>query len=85
MGDIFGGIVDEKIRKILGVFIKHKGELFHLQKISKMSHVPISTSFRLVKDLVSFGFITTVKVDKFKLYKLAENEKTKLLINLWGK
>ena len=85
MNDIFSGIVDEKIRKILGVFIKNKGELFHLQKISKLSNVPISSSFRLVKRLVNFGFITTIKIDKFKVYKLADNKKTKFLTSFWVK
>jgi predicted AAA+ superfamily ATPase len=85
MNDIFSGIVDDKIRKILDVLIKNEGELYHLKKISKLSHVPISSSFRLVQKLVNFGIITTIKIDDFKLYKLAENKKTKLLVSLWGK
>jgi uncharacterized membrane protein len=85
MDNIFRGIVDDKIRKILDMFIKRKGELFHLHKISKLSNVPISSSFRMVKKLVDFGFITSIKIGKFKVYKLADNEKTKVLASFWRK
>ena len=85
MVDVFSGIVDEKIRKILDIFIKNKGELFHLKKISRLSNVPLSSSFRLVKNLVNYGLINIVKVGEFKLYKLAENKKTNLIQSIWGK
>jgi len=80
MNDVLDGLVDRKIRRILDVFIRDKDELFHLQKISKVSGVPIASSFRIVKRLVGLGFINVIKINKFKVYRLKYNKKTKLLI-----
>lgn len=85
MDSILDGLLDKKIKNILNVFIKNKDELFHLKKISEVSNVPIATSFRLMKKLVSLGFVTTIRINKFKVYKLAENKKTGLLIGFWKK
>ncbi len=85
MADILEGLVDKKIKSILSIFIKNKDELFHLQKISQLSKVPVSSSFRLVKKLTGSGFITVIKINKFKVYKLSNNKKTKLLISIMGK
>lgn len=85
MADILEGLVDKKIKNILSIFIKNKDELFHLQKISQVSKVPISSSFRLIKRLAGSGFITVIKIGKFKVYKLANNKKTKLLASIIGK
>lgn len=83
MSGILDGIVDKKIKNILNVFIKNKNELFHIRKISEESNVPISTSFRLIKKLVSLGFVTIIRINKFKVYRLAENKKTDMLVSFW--
>ena len=85
MDDVLYGLVDKKIRSILSVFIKNKGELFHLQKISKLSNVPIASSFRIVRRLVSLGFVSVIRINKFKVYKLSDSKKTKVLIGFLGK
>lgn len=85
MDGLLDGLVDKKIRNILSVFIKDKDELFHLQKISNLSNVPIASSFRIIKKLVDLGFITKISINKFKVYKLADNKKTNLLVGFWKK
>lgn len=85
MSDVLDGLVDKKIKNILAVLIKNKGELFHLQKISKLSNVPIASSFRIVRKLTSLRFVAVIKIGKFKVYKLDDNKKTKELIGLFGK
>lgn len=85
MDDVLYGLVDKKIRNILNIFIKNKGELFHLQKIAKLSNVPIASSFRIVRKLVSLGFVTVIRINKFKVYKLSDNKKTRILIGFLGK
>lgn len=83
MNDVLDSLIDKKVKSILDVFIKNKGQLFHIKKVSKISNVPIATSFRLIKKLSSLGFITIIKINKFKVYKLADNKKTELLTGLW--
>lgn len=85
MNNILDGIVDKKIGDILNVFIKNGDEIFHLSKIAEESNVPVATSFRIIKKLVDLGFITIIRINKFKVYKLAKNKKTMLLIKLLGK
>lgn len=75
---IFEELIDDKILKIFRVISKDKG-YFHLQKISRLSKVPMSTTFRIVNKLLRLGLLEQIKVDKTKLYKIAENEKTKEL------
>jgi len=85
MNGVLEGLVDKKIMRILKVFIKNKNELFHLQKVSELSNVSLATSFRLMRRLVSLGFVKVIRVGKFKVYKFAENKKTGLLIKVWEK
>ena len=85
MNAVLDGLLDKKVKNILTVLIRNKDELFHLQKISKLSNVPIASSFRIVKRLASLGFIAVIRINKFKVYKLGDNKKTKELIGLLGK
>ena len=73
---VFLQLIDPKVLKILDVFVKNKNEHFHLNKLSKSSGVPLATTFRIVKQLLSLDVIEQVSIHKFKIYKLAVNEKT---------
>lgn len=79
---IFEELVDPKISRILQVLLKNKEEQFHLKKISNESKVPLATTFRIVQKLVNLNVLTQVKIDKFKLYRLADNKKTKQLASM---
>lgn len=76
------GLIDKKIVKILRLFFENKGELFHINMISKKSKVPLATTFRIIKKLVDLDTITTIEIGKFKVYKLNANKKTEILIDL---
>ena len=71
------GLIDPKITRILRMFLRRKGELFHLQKISQEAKVPLTTTHALMKKLVALDFIAFMAVGKFKLYRLAGNKRTK--------
>jgi len=75
----FEGLIDPKINAILLAFFRNKNELFHLKKLSRLSKVPMSSTFRITKKLVSLNILKIVNVHKFKLYQLELNEKTKAL------
>ncbi|MFH2020653.1 MAG: helix-turn-helix domain-containing protein [archaeon] len=79
---ILSGLIDEKIEKVLTVFVHGKGELFHINKVAKESGVPLATTFRIINGLVSSGFLEIQKISKFKIYKLADNKKTRKLRDL---
>ena len=79
---ILGGLIDEKTLKVISLFVKHKNEFFHINKVSKDAKVPLATAFRIIKKLEKNSFITSTKISKFKIYKLADNHKTKILGDL---
>lgn len=83
MGNVLDELIDRKIKAILTVILGDKEGLFHLQKISKMSKVPIASSFRILRKLVDSNIVEVIKIDKFKVYRLANNKKTKALVNIW--
>ena len=79
---VFSGLVDKKVLRVLAVFLNNPRELFHINKVSKKAKVPLATTFRIINNLVSFNILSVQKISKFKIYKLADNNKTKKLRRL---
>ena len=75
-------LVDPKVISILKVLLKEPKGLFHLQKISRLSKVPLASTFRIVNSLVSKELVSVVTVDKLKLYQLPDTKKTEELKKL---
>ncbi|MEA3514912.1 MAG: helix-turn-helix domain-containing protein [Nanoarchaeota archaeon] len=69
-------LIDPKIISIIHLLLKDKDELFHLQKISHKTGIPISTTFRIINKLVDLEFIDRLNVGNFKIYRIASNPKT---------
>ena len=80
--NILGGLIDSKTEKILRLFLKDNDSLFHLNKISKSTKIPLSTTFRIIKKLARIGIIDTIKIGKIKIYKTKINKKTRTLSSL---
>ena len=62
-------VIDKKLLRIIRLFLNKNNQLFHLQKISAESKIPIGTTFRLIKKLTACGLVDIVSVGKIKLYK----------------
>ena len=84
MKTILDGIVDDKILKILKTLSKHNKDIYHLNKLSKQSKVPIATTSRIMKTLVKQDIAETIKVGKIRLYRLKKTDKTKEIQRLLG-
>ena len=69
-------LIDPKITRIMHLLLRNEAELFHLQKISHKTGVPISTTFRIINKLVKMQFIDRLRVGNFKIYRIASNPKT---------
>ena len=80
--DLLKGLVDDKLLRILILFINNPDELYHINKVAKNANVPLTTTFRLIKDLLDNNIIEAIKISKFKVYKLSKNQKTKSLKKL---
>jgi hypothetical protein len=80
--ELFEGLIDKKIMKVLGLFLSDPEGYYHINKVSKESKVPLATSFRIINLLSENNLITPINISKFKIYKLANNEKTRKLRKL---
>jgi len=67
-------LIDKKVLKILEVFLKNKGKLYHLNKLSKDSGVPLASSFRIVSRLVALKIVSVAIVGKIKIYSVEDNK-----------
>lgn len=77
--EVFKGIFDAKVLRVIHVFLTNPETEFYLKEISSKSRVPIATTFRILQKLIKFQLIEEKKVKMLKLYKLGNNEKTKIL------
>ena len=76
---ILEGLFDKKMLTILKLFLKKKDQQFYLKEISKQTKVPLATTHRILNKLLELEIIDKTKIKHLKIYKLAENEKTKYL------
>ncbi|MGV8171940.1 MAG: helix-turn-helix domain-containing protein [Candidatus Woesearchaeota archaeon] len=76
---ILESLFDKKILVILKLFLKKKDQQFYLKEISKQTKVPLASTYRILNRLVELEIIEKTKIKHLKIYKLAENEKTKYL------
>ena len=82
---MISGLVDNKIVKILNVLISNPDEHFHIQKLSKDSKVPLSSTFRIVKKLEKSNIIKITTIGKFKIYQIRKEQVKELKSLLGGK
>lgn len=76
---VFKELVDPKIVRILELLLNNKSKHFHLQKIASDAKVPLASTFRIVRRLVFLGIVEQTVIGKMKIYKIADNEKTREL------
>ena len=76
---IFRQLINKKVLKILDLLLRNKGELFHLNKISEDTKVPLGTTFRLVNQLVALDLLDVIVIGKMKIYKISDSKETKQL------
>ncbi len=76
---ILEGLFDKKMLTVLKLFLKKKDQQFYLKEISKQTRVSLATTYRILNKLTELEIIEKTKIKHLKIYKLAENEKTKYL------
>jgi hypothetical protein len=75
--NFFKGLIDDKILRVLSLFLKNQEEYYHINKVSEDSKVPLATTFRIMNMLLKNEIIEYRSISKFKIYKLSKNEKTR--------
>jgi len=77
--DILEQLFDGKTLAVLRVFYSNPELEFYIRGLSRQSKVPLATTFRIVKKIQTLGLIREIKIAKFKVYVLADNENTRFL------
>lgn len=75
--DLFKGIVDPKILRILKLLLDNKSKFFHLTDIAAKANVPAASTFRLMSKLVRLDFIEYEVTGKMKIYRLKDSKKSR--------
>ena len=72
-------LFDNKVLKILKLFLNNKEKQFYLREVSKKSGVPLATTSRMIKKLTDIDIVRRIEINKFKLYTLSRNKSTEFL------
>jgi hypothetical protein len=84
--EILRDLFDEKIVRIISLFIENPEKRFSLTEVANLSKVNITTTFRILqKPLLEKNFLKTNIVGKVRFYQLDYNDKTKQLMQLLKK
>ena len=70
MGTKLANVIDFKLIRIIRLVLTKPDELFHIQKISSETKVPLGSTFRLIQKLTDIKLLDIIIVGKTKLYKL---------------
>jgi CO dehydrogenase/acetyl-CoA synthase epsilon subunit len=72
-------LFDKKMLAIIKLFLKRKDQEFYLKEISKQTRVPLASTHRILARLLDLGILERTKIKHLKIYRLADNQKTKYL------
>jgi hypothetical protein len=72
-------LFDQKLISILRLFLQFPEKKFYLKEVSDNAKVSLATTHRILSRLVKLEVLDEIKISKFKVYQIAQNEKTEFL------
>ncbi|MBN1646168.1 winged helix-turn-helix transcriptional regulator [Candidatus Woesearchaeota archaeon] len=72
-------LFNEKILKILKLFIYNPEEEYYVREIAKRTRVPLASSHRILQKLVKAGILKEIRIKHYRAYRLADSKDTKFL------
>jgi hypothetical protein len=82
---VLSGLLDDKLIKVISLFMKHPGKKFYLSEVSKLSGVNTATTFRILKKLVSEELVIMDVIGKVRVYQLGKSDRVNSLSNFMKK
>ena len=79
---VLSGLLDDKLIKVISLFMKYPGKKFYLSEVSKLSGVNNATTFRILKKLVKEELILMDVIGKVWVYQLGKSERVQSLSGL---
>ena len=83
--NVLSGLLDDKLIKIISLFMKYPDKRFSMSEVSKLSGINGATTFRTLNKLVVENLIRATVVGKTRTYQLSQGERTSLLVRLLKK
>ena len=83
--EILKDLFDEKIIKIIDIFLENPTKRFNLTEIANKSRINVATTSRILTKLIEKRFIKETIIGKIRIYQWARNEKTLALTKLLKK
>ncbi|PIN76923.1 hypothetical protein COV17_00400 [Candidatus Woesearchaeota archaeon CG10_big_fil_rev_8_21_14_0_10_36_11] len=80
--EMLSKLIDEKKASILRIILNSKDEMY-LKEIAEKSHVPITSTFRILQELVEIDILTKREWKTSKVYGCKDTEKTAFLRDLF--
>ena len=77
--DVLTGLIDDKLIRVISLFMKYPSKKFYLSEISKLSNVNTATTFRILKKLVGEKLVNMDVIGKVRVYQLGKSERIKSL------
>lgn len=77
--EVLNNLFDQKILRIMKLFLTDRERELYLREIAKKSKVPVATTYRILNKLLKLNIIKQLKIKKFKFYRAADNDTTKFL------
>ncbi len=72
-------LFDKNIIRMLQLFLSFKEKKFYMREISKETKIPIASTSRILTKLVKLELIELIKINRFKLYQLNDNDDIRFL------
>lgn len=79
---ILKGLFDDKLVKIMTIFVNHPEKQYYLSEIARLSGVNATSTFRALNKLVAQEFIKANLIGRVRMYQLAKGEKANALSSL---
>jgi len=76
-------LFDNKVIRILKTLLMDSRKQYYLQELANRSSVPIATTSRILAKLEKAQAVQVDKISRFKLYRMAENQRARLLSRLF--
>lgn len=72
-------LLDEKMLRILQVFVNNEKEDYYLRELASKSNVPPATTYRIINRLLDLKIIELTKIKKLKIYRIASTPQADFL------
>lgn len=76
---VLAGLLDEKLTRVISLFLKNPEKRFYLSEIARLSDVNTATTFRILNKIVAENIVKSTVIGKARTYQLAKGERVQSL------